>query len=84
MNYFFTDDFQWFKTQKVKKPIRIMPPPTPVKSGGNGTTSTQSSYSEKLGDLKVCILGVPSKTMVLFVYFISDMFFFSHKNFKST
>lgn len=55
---------KWFKTQKVKKPVRIMPPPsssTPGKSAGNGTT--QSSYSEKLGDLKVCILGVPSKTM---------------------
>ncbi|KAI3506849.1 hypothetical protein L1887_21425 [Cichorium endivia] len=55
---------KWFKTQKVKKPVRIMPPPsssTPGKSAGNGTT--QSSHSEKLGDLKVCILGVPSKTM---------------------
>lgn len=61
------DDVQWFKTQKVKKPFRIMPPPsasTPGKSAGNGLT--QSAHSEKLGDLKVCILGVPSKTMVLF------------------
>lgn len=44
-----------------------MPPPsasTPGKSAGNGLT--QSAHSEKLGDLKVCILGVPSKTMVLF------------------
>lgn len=55
---------KWFKTQKVKKPFRIMPPPsasTPGKSAGNGLT--QSAHSEKLGDLKVCILGVPSKTM---------------------
>ncbi|KVH94267.1 BRCT domain-containing protein [Cynara cardunculus var. scolymus] len=55
---------KWFKTQKVKKPVRIMPPPsssTPGKSAVNGTT--QSSHSEKLGDLKVCIMGVPSKTM---------------------
>ncbi|KAI3678826.1 hypothetical protein L6452_38129 [Arctium lappa] len=55
---------KWFKTQKAKKPVRIMPPPsssTPGKLAGNGTT--QSSHSEKLGDLKVCIIGVPAKTM---------------------
>lgn len=55
---------KWFKTQKAKKPSRIMPPPTPntpAKLAGNGTS--QSSYSEKLADLKVSIISFSSETM---------------------
>ncbi|KAK9067559.1 hypothetical protein SSX86_011670 [Deinandra increscens subsp. villosa] len=55
---------KWFKTQMTKKPVRIMPPPsssTPGKPASNGMT--QSSYSEMLGDLKVSVIGFPSKTM---------------------
>ncbi|XP_071738186.1 poly [ADP-ribose] polymerase 1 isoform X2 [Rutidosis leptorrhynchoides] len=55
---------KWFKTQTVAKPVRIMPPTSPTTHGklaGNGM-SESSSYSEKLGDLKVCIMGVPSTT----------------------
>ncbi|KAI3806057.1 hypothetical protein L1987_21948 [Smallanthus sonchifolius] len=55
---------KWFKTQKTKKPVRIIPPPsssTPGKQASTGTT--QSSYSEILGDLKVSLIGFPSKTM---------------------
>ncbi|KAL8262051.1 hypothetical protein R6Q59_026100 [Mikania micrantha] len=55
---------KWFKTQTTKKPVRIMPPSssgTPGKVASTGTT--QSPYGEKLGDLKVSIIGFPSKTM---------------------
>ncbi|KAK1412609.1 hypothetical protein QVD17_33994 [Tagetes erecta] len=55
---------KWFKKQPTKKPVRIMPPPsssTPGKPVSTGTT--QSSYSEILGDLKLSMIGFPSKTM---------------------
>uniref|UniRef100_UPI001CB8F76B poly [ADP-ribose] polymerase 1 n=1 Tax=Erigeron canadensis TaxID=72917 RepID=UPI001CB8F76B len=54
---------KWFKTQPLKKPTRIMPPPSPApgKLAGNGTS--QSSYSENLGDLKVSIISFSSNTL---------------------
>ncbi|XP_076905255.1 poly [ADP-ribose] polymerase 1-like [Bidens hawaiensis] len=55
---------KWLKSQKLKKPIRIVPPPSSSTPGKLASTATtQSSYSEKLEDLKVSVIGLPSKTM---------------------
>ncbi|XP_038714269.1 poly [ADP-ribose] polymerase 1 isoform X2 [Tripterygium wilfordii] len=56
---------QWFKSQTVKKPVRILPPP----SSYNATDSqaadvlSQSSKGESLGDLKVACAGLPKESM---------------------
>ncbi|KAJ0742482.1 putative NAD(+) ADP-ribosyltransferase [Helianthus annuus] len=55
---------KWFKTQKTKKPVRIMPPPSSSTPGKqDSTVTTQSSHSEILGDLKVSVIGFSSKAM---------------------
>nr|XP_027095295.1 poly [ADP-ribose] polymerase 1-like isoform X1 [Coffea arabica] len=50
---------KWFKSQKSKKPARIMPPSTPTGPSGNQAANRipQASKSESLGDLRVAIVG---------------------------
>ncbi|XP_012569391.1 poly [ADP-ribose] polymerase 1 [Cicer arietinum] len=52
---------KWFKSQKGKKPIRIMPPPSSRTSAESQISAGQhqSSHSESLADLKVAISGLP-------------------------
>ncbi|CAL5193723.1 unnamed protein product [Lathyrus oleraceus] len=56
---------KWFKSQKGKKPIRILPPP-PSKTSAESSISAgqhQSSNSESLADLKVAICGFPKASI---------------------
>lgn len=57
---------QWFKSQKGKKPVRILPPPSSRNSAESQITASQhqSSNSESLGDLKVAISGFPKDSFV--------------------
>ncbi|KAL0435635.1 UNVERIFIED_CONTAM: Poly [ADP-ribose] polymerase 1 [Sesamum radiatum] len=50
---------KWFKSQKMKKPERMLPPTTPGGSSGSKAAngSRQSSVVENIGDLKVAIAG---------------------------
>lgn len=58
---------QWFKSQKAKKPSRILPPPLPSSLVPCGNQAKhQSSTSEKLEDLKVSMVGLPKESMVTF------------------
>ncbi|KAL8548020.1 hypothetical protein ACS0TY_007353 [Phlomoides rotata] len=56
---------KWFKSQKVKKPERVLPPNTP--SGRSGSQPvyglSPSSKVENIGDLRVAIAGVPNESM---------------------
>ncbi|XP_057798060.1 poly [ADP-ribose] polymerase 1 [Salvia miltiorrhiza] len=56
---------KWFKSQKVKKPERVLPPKSPSGPSGSKSASgiSQSSKVENIGDLKVAITGVPDKSM---------------------
>lgn len=55
---------KWFKSQKGKKPVRILPLPSPRKSESQITSSQhQSSQSENLRDLKVAICGLPNASI---------------------
>ncbi|GMP99511.1 hypothetical protein CsSME_00046950 [Camellia sinensis var. sinensis] len=56
---------KWFKSQKAKKPSRILPPPSSTVPRGNQAAKGQyqSSKVEKLGDLKVAIAGLPRESM---------------------
>ncbi|KAK4418372.1 Poly [ADP-ribose] polymerase 1 [Sesamum alatum] len=56
---------KWFKSQKVKKPERMLPPTSPgVPSGSKAANGLrQSSMVENLGDLKVAFAGVPNGSM---------------------
>jgi poly [ADP-ribose] polymerase 1 len=47
---------QWFKSQKVKKPNRVLPPLSPCSSVVNRPTM-QSSVAEGLDKLKVALLA---------------------------
>ncbi|XP_057509297.1 poly [ADP-ribose] polymerase 1 [Actinidia eriantha] len=62
-----TNDYlsKWFKSQKAKKPSRILPPPSSNMPSGNQAANGQhqSPNSEKLGDLKVSIIGLPKESM---------------------
>ncbi|KAL3531248.1 hypothetical protein ACH5RR_010570 [Cinchona calisaya] len=51
---------KWFKSQKLKKPARIMPPSTPTTPSRNRAAKEMSdaSKSENLADLRVAISGV--------------------------
>ncbi|XP_020095802.1 poly [ADP-ribose] polymerase 1 isoform X1 [Ananas comosus] len=49
---------KWFKTQKVKKLTRVLPPPSPAKTLSSKVgMQTQSSNGEALGNLKVALVG---------------------------
>ncbi|KAL0419793.1 UNVERIFIED_CONTAM: Poly [ADP-ribose] polymerase 1 [Sesamum radiatum] len=56
---------KWFKSQKMKKPERMLPPTTPSGSSGSKAANgpRQSSVVENIGDLKVAIAGVPNGSM---------------------
>lgn len=49
---------KWFKSQKGKKPVRVMPPQSSnVSCGKQAASPSQSSKSENLSDLRVAIAG---------------------------
>ncbi|XP_022728046.1 poly [ADP-ribose] polymerase 1-like [Durio zibethinus] len=53
---------KWFKSQKTKRPVRILPPPSASSSqAANG--QSQTSKIESLADLKVSIAGLPQESM---------------------
>ncbi|GLT42329.1 hypothetical protein SLA2020_163320 [Shorea laevis] len=56
---------KWFKSQKVKKPVRILPPPSSSNASSSHAANShcQSSKSESLADLKVSIAGLPKESM---------------------
>ncbi|KAK7336847.1 hypothetical protein VNO77_17397 [Canavalia gladiata] len=56
---------KWFESQKGKKPVRILPPPSSGKSAEYQITACQhpSSNSESLQDLKVAICGLPKDSI---------------------
>ncbi|KAL2507805.1 Poly [ADP-ribose] polymerase 1 [Forsythia ovata] len=57
---------KWFKSQKAKKPARVLPPSSPcVPSGSQAAKGLGSSSKvENIGDLKVAISGVPNESIV--------------------
>ncbi|KDP21330.1 hypothetical protein JCGZ_21801 [Jatropha curcas] len=56
---------RWFKSQKSKKPVRLLPPPSSDNTSGSPTANSQSSSlkSENLRDLKVSISGLPKESV---------------------
>ncbi|TYJ09439.1 hypothetical protein E1A91_A11G141700v1 [Gossypium mustelinum] len=53
---------KWFKSQKIKKPARILPPPSASSSqAANG--QSQTSNVESLANLKVSIVGLPKESL---------------------
>ncbi|XP_026400993.1 poly [ADP-ribose] polymerase 1-like isoform X2 [Papaver somniferum] len=56
---------QWFKSQKARKPIRVLPPPSSNKALGNQAVNvlSQTSKVETLEGLKVSFAGFPKKSM---------------------
>ncbi|XP_059660381.1 poly [ADP-ribose] polymerase 1 [Cornus florida] len=56
---------KWSKSQKAKKPVRILPPPSSSTPSGSRAANglSQSSKGEKLGDLKVATAGVSKESM---------------------
>ncbi|KAK6164504.1 hypothetical protein DH2020_001368 [Rehmannia glutinosa] len=57
---------KWFKSQKVKKAERVLPPNSPCGPSGSQSADklSQSSKLENIGDLKVAFAGVPNESMV--------------------
>jgi hypothetical protein len=53
---------QWFKSQKVKKPERVLPPMSPQKSVGQSTQ--QSLVGEALDKLRISIVGQSKEVAV--------------------
>ncbi|TQD73446.1 hypothetical protein C1H46_041032 [Malus baccata] len=53
---------KWFKSQKLAKPVRILPPLTPSKPSESPGQS-HSSNSTSLVDLKVAFRGLPKESM---------------------
>ncbi|TQE13755.1 hypothetical protein C1H46_000762 [Malus baccata] len=62
---------KWFKSQKLAKPVRILPPLTPSKPSGSQGQS-QSSNSTSLADLKVAFRGFPKESTCQFCLSISS------------
>ncbi|KAK7284099.1 hypothetical protein RJT34_18838 [Clitoria ternatea] len=56
---------KWFRSQKGKKPVRILPPPSSRNPAESQITASpyQSSNSESLQDLKVAICGLPKESI---------------------
>ncbi|GLU07733.1 hypothetical protein SLE2022_246810 [Rubroshorea leprosula] len=56
---------EWFKSQEVEKPVRILPPPSSSNASSNRAANShcQSSKSESLADLKVSIAGLPKESL---------------------
>ena len=61
---------QWFKSQKVGKRPRILPPMSVSSPNGSraSQSGSQSSNSESLADLKVAISGLPKETIVRYSF----------------
>ncbi|GER29708.1 poly [ADP-ribose] polymerase [Striga asiatica] len=63
-----TNDYllKWFKSQKVKKAERVLPPNSPCGPSGTQASNqlSQSSKLENIGDLKVSFFDVPSESVV--------------------
>lgn len=75
----FAYGLQWFKSQKGKKPVRILPLPSPRKSAESQMIASQhhhSSNSENLRDLKVAICGLPNDSIVLLLSIFSFNIYF--------
>ncbi|XP_024168166.1 poly [ADP-ribose] polymerase 1 isoform X2 [Rosa chinensis] len=53
---------KWFKSQKVSKPTRILPPPSSNSPGGQAFNG-QSQSGPSLADLKVSFHGLPKESM---------------------
>ncbi|KAL6208713.1 hypothetical protein ACLB2K_019659 [Fragaria x ananassa] len=53
---------KWFKSQKVGKPARILPPPSSNSPGGQAFNG-QPQSSASLADLKVSFCGLPKESM---------------------
>ncbi|KAL6214589.1 hypothetical protein ACLB2K_014021 [Fragaria x ananassa] len=53
---------KWFKSQKVGKPARILPPPSSNSPGGQAFNG-QPQSSASLADLKVSFRGLPKESM---------------------
>ncbi|XVF21621.1 hypothetical protein REPUB_Repub12eG0106200 [Reevesia pubescens] len=53
---------KWFKSQKIQKPVRILPPAS-ASSSQAAKGQSQTSKVESLADLKVSIAGLPQETM---------------------
>ncbi|XP_047316046.1 poly [ADP-ribose] polymerase 1 [Impatiens glandulifera] len=56
---------KWFKSQKVTKPCRVLPPlSSNTPSGNKNDDGQRQSYgSNKLGDLRISMLGFPKASM---------------------
>lgn len=69
---------QWFKSQKGKKPNRILPPPSSSKSTGSEVApgSCQPSKSERLEDLKVAFSGLRKESLVPFLFDVMGLHYF--------
>lgn len=55
---------KWFKSQRTKKPVRVLPPPTSNSPASSQASKSpyQSSKSESLGDLRVSFLRLPNES----------------------
>lgn len=62
IGYLISQYLQWFKSQKVKKPERVLPPKSP--GGPSGSGLSQLSKVENIGELKVAIAGESDKSIV--------------------
>ncbi|XP_050237867.1 poly [ADP-ribose] polymerase 1 [Mercurialis annua] len=56
---------KWFKSQKIKKPVRTLPSPSSNNPSGSQASNSKSPFSdsESLGDLKVVISGLPKESV---------------------
>ncbi|KAK3145292.1 hypothetical protein QOZ80_4AG0326840 [Eleusine coracana subsp. coracana] len=54
---------KWFKLQKVKKPVRVLPPMSPEKSGSKATQRAQLLSSDGLDKLRFSIVGQSEKNI---------------------
>jgi poly [ADP-ribose] polymerase 1 len=55
---------QWFKSQKVKKPERVLPPMSPEKSGSKATQRTSLLSSKGLDKLRFSVVGQSKEAAV--------------------
>ncbi|GJN12065.1 hypothetical protein PR202_ga30309 [Eleusine coracana subsp. coracana] len=54
---------KWFKLQKVKKPVRVLPPMSPDKSGSKATQRARLLSSDGLDKLRFSIVGQSEKNI---------------------
>lgn len=70
---------QWFKSQKVGKPVRILPAPTSSIPSESQASNSRSQFSESgsLSDLRVTFSGLPKDTMAWSLFLLSHLSIFS-------